>query len=239
MESTTYWADDTTHGLEEALKLYKHAIDLCRTREGFGPPFIPLYPASIWLMKQLAWQSSHHVSTDLLRSFANSLGVTCANVDERKYKRVKLLGNFEPHEAYEFYRACEASRDRSLFMRDILRPKNSQSANATFFNIVQAAQALARADAHVYAKWVLDFGRRHLPHLFDQQPYSFTTRDKATSLWSFRKQATTSQIAQGVPVDRDGVGVITDRRRQVDEAMMRRNNEERSLGLKLRRQKRI
>lgn len=229
MESTTYWADDITQGLETALEHYQHAIALCkerRMRNGSEPPFIPLYPAGIWLSKQLCCYSQHQVSLSSIQKFAHTCGVWCSDRDQRRYNQAKLVLESNPFEACSFFRYCDSTTEPSLFVQDILNPRDRNSAYDTSLSIVRTAQALQKAGALTDAKSLLEIGRRRLPDLFGHRRYDHAT-ERGSDLQMFRTTATPFQIAEGVAVDQCGRPVISERRRELHKVFLKLNAEER------------
>lgn len=217
LESTTYWAPDIRQGLETALGLYEHAISLCRTREGQSPPYIPLYPAGIWLHKQLCNFKSHGVSPQSLGRFAGSLTLWATNPDELQFNRAMVILPFSPYEAYEFFQLCELTTNPTVYMRDLFNPQDTKSANHVFHCTVRTAQTLHQKNHPKQARHLLDIGHRRMPQVFNQRPVRDSNKQSPSS-WRFRKRATPSQIKAGVSVDQDGVPpcdgkTATDKRR--------------------------
>lgn len=227
MESTTYWAPNVTQGLEEALVLYEHGFQLGRSpeRQGNRPP-IPFYPAGYWLHRQLSRHESHDVSQEMILTFASSLHVWCTDHDERSYLRARLLLQIKPFDMFKYFKKSEEKRKTSLWTQDFLRPKARNSAASLFISIVNTSQALEKARASTQARWILDFGRALLPEFFQRRPLATFATKRSNDGLLRRVRASPDQIAQGVPVDKDGFPVLSERQQQLHTMLGRVDDEE-------------
>ncbi|KAK5744801.1 hypothetical protein LTR17_001877 [Elasticomyces elasticus] len=166
VEAQALWAPRTAP-LDKAFRTFFRAVDISRK----GVVHIPTGLASSWLEGPLESEVAETVPQQDYKRFIQQTQLWKREPSDAGLV-MSISSLFRPKPdlscALNFWKQAESQPDS--FTRDLLSAQRSVTQYMLFWHLTRLAQHLHRSGDRVNARWVLDFGRNHVPAMFKMQP---------------------------------------------------------------------
>ncbi|KAK3658946.1 hypothetical protein LTR56_001382 [Elasticomyces elasticus] len=166
VEAQALWAPRTAP-LDKAFRTFFRAVDISRK----GIVHIPTGFAISWLEGPLESEVAETVSQQDYDRFIQQTQLWKKEPSDAGLA-ISLSSLFRPKPdlsyALNFWKRAESQPDS--FTRHLLSARRSATQYVLFWHLTRLAQSLRRNGDLVNARWVLDFGRKHVPAMFKMQP---------------------------------------------------------------------
>ncbi|KAK3661569.1 hypothetical protein LTR56_000057 [Elasticomyces elasticus] len=166
VEAQALWAPRTAP-LDKAFRTFFRAVDISRK----GTVHIPTGLASSWLEGPLETEVAETVSQQDYERFIQQTQLWKKEPSDSGLAiSISSLFRPKPDLSYALYFWKRAESQPDSFTRDLLSARRSVTQCMLFWHLTRLAQHLHRSGDRVNGRWVLDFGRKHVPAMFKMQP---------------------------------------------------------------------